>query len=197
MRRMISLFVVLALAGCAHPPDTPAMAAARQQVSVILTRLLGANDDVCQASGGRCSFDLKIVPVARPDAAFGLGFIAVSLGLTQWTRSDDELSIPIAHEIAHMLLGHGAATGQKRRHQENDADRLGLYLAARAGYDITVAADLAARITNSFPPEERARIEAIGYPPLAERTANIRQIVREIEIKRAGQQSLVPVLAIR
>ena len=66
-------------------------------------------------------------------------------------RNDDELAIVLGHELAHQILGHppmrdadgllaafGINAGEIWR-REAEADRLGLRLAAAAGYDLSAA----------------------------------------------------------
>jgi len=55
-------------------------------------------------------------------------------GMLAFASSDDELAIVLGHELSHLILYSG---GTKR--SEADADYLGLYLAARAGFDVTGA----------------------------------------------------------
>jgi hypothetical protein len=54
----------------------------------------------------------------------------VTTAMMRFVRSDDELANVVGHELAHNVLQHRGA----RRHEE-EADYLGSYFAARAGYD--------------------------------------------------------------
>ncbi len=67
-------------------------------------------------------------------------------------RSDDELAFALAHEIAHVTLGHHQATGlageveasgsdacRRRRELEIQADRYGALYVVRAGYRVSAA----------------------------------------------------------
>jgi hypothetical protein len=69
--------------------------------------------------------------------------------------SDEEIAVIVAHELAHNILRHRARleaakvnvglfaelgrNGRMIRQTENDADRLGVYLLANAGYDAMAA----------------------------------------------------------
>ena len=53
-------------------------------------------------------------------------------GLLRFVKSDDELAGIMGHELAHNVLEHTIRT---YRAYEHEADYLGVYLAARAGYD--------------------------------------------------------------
>jgi hypothetical protein len=82
-------------------------------------------------------------------------YVQVTGELVEFVRNDDELALVIAHELAHNVLRHKdrldaagvsrglfAGFGKNRtriRETELEADRLALYLMARAGYDVTVA----------------------------------------------------------
>lgn len=63
--------------------------------------------------------------------------------------TDDELGAVIGHEITHALREHG-------REQEREADKMGLELSARAGYNPDAAVTLWGKISaqsKSAPPE--------------------------------------------
>lgn len=82
-------------------------------------------------------------------------YVQVTGELVEFVRNDDELALVMAHELAHNILRHKdrldaagvsrglfAGFGKNRgriRETELEADRLALYLMARAGYDVTVA----------------------------------------------------------
>jgi predicted Zn-dependent protease len=71
--------------------------------------------------------------------------------MLSFVRNDDELAIVLGHELAHRILGHPptrtedgllAAFGFKAGdlwRREAEADRLGLRLAAAAGYVLAAA----------------------------------------------------------
>jgi predicted Zn-dependent protease len=60
----------------------------------------------------------------------------ISVGMIRFAESEDELAVAIGHELAHRILG-----GRDRSYPKNElrADEIGLLLAARTGYDETVA----------------------------------------------------------
>jgi Zn-dependent protease with chaperone function len=104
-------------------------------------------------SGCRSRFQLQ--PGTRLNASADGIYVQVSGALVEFVASDDELAIVLAHELAHNILRHKAnldaagvsrglfkgfgRNGARIRAAEAEADRLALYLAARAGYDISVA----------------------------------------------------------
>jgi hypothetical protein len=77
--------------------------------------------------------------------------VVMTTSMLAFIRSDDELAIVLGHELAHRILGHpimsdsegvlasfGIKAGELWR-REAEADRLGLRLAAAAGYDLSAA----------------------------------------------------------
>jgi len=73
--------------------------------------------------------------------------IFVENGLEKLLSDDAELAFVIAHEAAHVFLGHSADEAKadlrdktKREQMEIDADKLAVHLMARAGYDPDAAA---------------------------------------------------------
>ncbi len=78
-------------------------------------------------------------------AQAGDGLVQVSRAMLAETRSDDEAAFVMAHETAHIVLGHQArrkASGKARAvvlDTEREADRIAVWLMANAGYDPAVA----------------------------------------------------------
>ncbi len=62
--------------------------------------------------------------------------IGVPTGLVRFSRDTDEIAIAIAHQIAHQVQG---TPHPRRGKDEPEADRLGLHMAARAGFDVSKA----------------------------------------------------------
>ena len=54
--------------------------------------------------------------------------------MMRFATSDDELAVILGHEFGHGILQTGS-----KPHFEADADYIGLYMAAQAGYDIETA----------------------------------------------------------
>lgn len=108
-------------------------------------------------SDAGCASRFQLLPGAGLNAKADGTYVQVSGGLAEFVRSDDELALVMAHELAHNVLGHRAqldAQGVSRgllagfgknrrriRDVELEADRLALYLMARAGFDPSVAPD--------------------------------------------------------
>ena len=125
------------------------------------------------------------------------GLVAqISGRLVDWVESDDELALVIAHEMAHNLLDHpkrlneksalsGLATslglaGKAQRQMELDADRVGIIMAAGAGYNYKIAPDFWARLNSNSP---LASFMATSHPTTRARRENAQKVVDEINSK--------------
>jgi membrane-associated protease RseP (regulator of RpoE activity) len=111
-------------------------------------------------------------------------------GLLRYFPEDAQLAVVAGHELAHHVLGH---TNQPRTFErtEAEADYLGLYLAARAGYDVGVAPAVWDDFARSSP------FTAVdwGYyshPLSAKRSRELRAAVAEIQAKQARGAPLEP-----
>jgi hypothetical protein len=70
-------------------------------------------------------------------------------GMLDFLESDDELGVILGHELAHLILTH---TSMRTTHKnEADADYLGVYLAARAGFEVDDALELEDRFARDNP----------------------------------------------
>lgn len=103
-----------------------------------------------QAERG-CASRFQILPSSRLNAYADGTYVQVTSAIAAYVADDDELAAVIAHEFAHNVLRHRArldAAGIARgllanfgrnarliRETEEQADRLSVWLLARAGYD--------------------------------------------------------------
>jgi len=74
--------------------------------------------------------------------------IAVPLGLISWSESEDELAVATAHQLAHALFDH---PDEPELDSELRADRLGMKIAAGAGYDVSGAPRYWERVAVEYP----------------------------------------------
>ncbi len=143
----------------------------------------------------------KVVPVAICDAPVVLAAtqevvswstrnqVKVSKGMVRFMRSDSELALVVAHELSHIILRHtGAFFGRGSASIENDADYLGLYLVARAGYRPDQALRLFPRMAAAFPGIDDTQ----AYPTIARRCATLARTIEEIARKQGAGLDLVP-----
>ena len=114
--------------------------------------------------------------------------IIITTGLLRFVERDDELAVVIGHELAHRILGHRRS---RRRSRERAADYIGVYLAARAGYDPAAAADFVRRLAAEHPEliSERA---SPAHPGTPGRVAALDRAVAEIREKQRRGAPLFP-----
>jgi len=142
--------------------------------------------------------------------------ILVTNGMLNFTRSDDELAYVLAKEIAHNILMSSARAdmgqtidrlralppGEAGIETAADiapyspvmdatADKLSLYLLARAGYDIQGTPDFWARLAARFP-KEIADSHTALHPATAYRMSVMKEIVQVIRMKQEKNMPLVP-----
>jgi hypothetical protein len=162
-----------------------------------------------------CEFPTLLVRTPEINAAADGRVLAITSGLFELTRSDDELALILGHELAHNLLGHlkGATVSEKpsgildafmratigvavaktvtppySAENEKEADYAGLYLMARAGYDITAAESFWRRLNETT----RARSVTTTHPSGEDRLHALQEAIAEIKAKQKAKQPLEP-----
>jgi Zn-dependent protease with chaperone function len=135
-----------------------------------------------------CVLDPTLLYYERPLAGVtgNWGEMGLATGMLRFLETDDELALVIGHELAHIVLETGGF-----RETEADADHLGAYLAARAGYDVSGAVALLRRMGR----EELMVLADAGmssHPMPTQRFVALEQTAREIEGKRARGEPLAP-----
>ena len=166
-----------------------------------------------------CQYPVILVP-SNVVYAFTDGMkIVITTGMLDFTASNAELAMVIGHEIAHNALGYvddvvlrnildsvmtahaghwptlAPTAGQFSfsKQAESQADYVGLYIAARAGYDISGIGQLWGRFARS-----RAAVNAPAFdvthphPSDPERLEAFRSTLREIRKKQERGEPLVP-----
>jgi hypothetical protein len=127
-----------------------------------------------------CASPTLLIRSPDMNAATDGNAVAITTGLYATLRSSDELAVILGHELAHDILGHTRSGWRADPIREIEADRKGLELAARAGFDIRAA------------PALWSRLNAIGvaggisqtHPTGPERETAIREAVADILRKR-------------
>lgn len=134
--------------------------ARRARVEAVAGRLLSTSD----LSPCNCTFEFFVV--RSVDAvAYSMtgGYVYVSPAMLQLTADDSELAAVLAHEMAHLVLGHaivrqrvldGAGDPSEKaaeldalgRTMEFEADALGIRMIAAAGFDPKAPARLLERM---------------------------------------------------
>lgn len=114
-------------------------------------------------------------------AAIGLGIEAILAGATGTQMSGD---------ITKSAASMGGLTYSQEF--EREADYVGLYILANAGYDLQAGPRVARRIARQDP---RAIRYASSHPSSADRAASLQATIQEIEQKERSGQELVPNMA--
>ena len=129
--------------------------------------------------------------------------VTVMRGLVNLLTRDEELALVVGHEIGHNVLGHfarGRALGHQAgpfspgaqssmRQFEREADYIGLYFVALAGYDMETAIQSSKRMASIAPMGDRG---TATHPSQAERYQILQSALREIRAKLAQGQPLKP-----
>ncbi len=124
----------------------------------LMVRTTGTSEPINVAIEGRqiCDARLALTSAKVVNAQANGSNIFVTQAIAKLLASDDELAFVIAHEVAHVVLGHSDASSRDKvrksalRHEmEKDADALGIRLMLRAGYDPDAAARAHPRIAQA------------------------------------------------
>lgn len=150
-----------------------------------------------------CGYEVQLNPSDELNARADGRRLFISTALAGFTESDDELAIILGHELAHHVLRHrewsdvggagregndtGAIGGSGTREQQ--ADRVGLYLSARAGYETAIAPAFWRRF-GAF--NWRVRYPQLRHDSAETRARALEIVQAEIEAKRARGEPLLP-----
>lgn len=146
------------------------------------------------ASRPGCPARVRLARSGQNNAFATRRHVIVTTATLNFTISDDELAAVLAHELAHVILGHperlereGVAKGLLRgigrnaariRATEEEADRLGLRLAWAAGYDAAAALPFWRRFYARFDGPQLFRT----HPGLAARERMIMETLAELQL---------------
>jgi len=164
-----------------------------------------------------CQFSVQLIESDLINGISDGRQVAVTTGAVRVFRSNDELGWVLAHEIAHNVLGHvqsaklramlnaflGATVGASavaspsppQKSLEAQADYVGSYIMARAGFDLRAIQRVWDRLGTIQPQQrELGRKMDETHPTTTERLAAFKETLKEIEERRARGESLQPVL---
>jgi hypothetical protein len=165
-----------------------------------------------------CAFGVELGNTDSVNAYSDGHRILLTRGMLNYTKSDDEIAYVLAREMAHNILMHPqrehinetaggiidnlilihpdlstmvGMAGLKPMPQELDgvADRIALYLVARAGYNIDDAPRFWQRFNAQYPVTTLTSYTAL-HPSAGYRMTVIKRTVAEIKVKRARKQKL-------
>ncbi len=162
----------------------------------------GAPLSVTLRARSGCAYPMLVFPAAQRQAAADGRQVFISTAMVSFADTDGRLALVLGHELAHNVLHHRerldragfarsilGALGSSPSSlvlTEKEADYVGLYLTARAGYDISRAPDF----WRSAP--DGADALDWAHPPTAERVAALAATRDEIDRKRALGEPLIP-----
>ena len=142
-----------------------------------------------QAIAPRCQYPIEMSDRPLVYASTNGSRIRITEGMIAFASNDSELAFVLSHELAHDLLGHvGAFHGGNRAKMELEADYVGIYVTARAGYDVETASRIMLRLASAFPDMEGNS----SYPASGTRYAMLERAVQEIALKMSTNAPLVP-----
>lgn len=139
-----------------------------------------------------CDYRLAILPEGKVNAYTNGRTISVTKGMLWFARDDNDLALVLSHEVAHNILGHTgliATLFVPAKRRETDADYLGLYIMARAGYDLSGAPAFWRRVATAFP---KLIDESESHPVMPDRFVALRQASEEIRRRKAAGLPLAP-----
>ena len=178
-------------------------ALARGPVEITYRR---AGDDHSATIGPQraCGYDVQLDPSDELNARADGKRLFITTAMAGFAATDDELAIILGHELAHHVLEHRAWHGAETRGRqtqtvpalseapggaERQADRVGLYLAARAGFDTAIAPAFWRRF-GAY--NWRVRYPQWGHPSAEARARALETVQAEIIARREAGQPLVP-----
>lgn len=152
-----------------------------------------------------CGYDVQLNPSAELNARADGRRLFISTALAGFAQNDDELALILGHELAHNVLGHRSWSetgGEGRTVEERDcdprvcqgskedqADRVGLFLMARAGYAPDVAAPFWRRFGES---NWRVRFPQLAHASAGTRARRLELVQADIAARRRERRPLLP-----
>jgi hypothetical protein len=163
-----------------------------------------------------CAFGIELGNADRVNSYADGHRVMITRGMLNFTQSDEELAYALAKEIAHNMLAQsprprtgalidslrlvktdakGMLIAQKIKPyspvMDATADKLSLYMLARAGYSIDNALPFWKRLASRYPENIQNGHTAL-HPATAYRLSVMTEIVQVIKQKQAHKQELVP-----
>jgi beta-barrel assembly-enhancing protease len=162
-------------------------ALARPTVRLRITRA-GEDRNVIISGDIGCPSRVQIVTGRKINAQADGNYVQVYSAMLNFAANDDDLATIVAHELAHNILRHRALKTPSKQ-SEYEADRLGIWLMARAGYDV----DAVVPFWTRFEKRTNAGIFADGtHPSSKKRIAAVTAAVAAFKAQRAAGQPLIP-----
>lgn len=152
-----------------------------------------------------CRSRIELAPSNAGNANANGEVAQISSRLAVLLAKDDELALVLGHEVAHNQLGHPGRIaseklmsgllpglgpkGKQLRDMERSADRFGLLMAARAGFDYRIAPSFWERFTRR---SGLGSIWATTHPNAKNRREHLATVVTEIDQGKCAPSPIDP-----
>ncbi len=135
-----------------------------------------------------CPSRVQVVSGRTINAQADGDYVQIFSAMLDFAANDDALATIMAHELAHNILRHLALKTPSKQ-SEYEADSLGVWLMARAGYDV----DAVIPFWTRFEKRTNAGIFSDGtHPSSKKRLAAVAAAVAAFKAQRASGTPLVP-----
>lgn len=163
-----------------------------QQRTVTLTPVAG------------CAYEAQLQPSEDLNAQADGRRVFITTAFVRYAVTDDQLAVVLGHELGHNVMKHRARITQSGTGAilgnagtmvgglltvEREADYVGLYLMARAGYDYASARDFWRQYGADY---AKSRYAVGSNPGSLARATNAATTIEEIRRKQAAGEPLVP-----
>jgi Zn-dependent protease with chaperone function len=146
-----------------------------------------------------CGYPVKLKFSTAINAYANGKSITVTTGMMEFAEQDEELALVVGHELAHNTMRHvpksirnlllsGFAT-RTTRPFESEADYVGMYYLARAGFELEGVENFWRRLGVISP---KSIVRAKTHPVSPARLLSIRATANEIEQKKLSGTALMP-----
>lgn len=170
-----------------------------------------------------CDYPAVLAPEQVLNAYADGDRVYVTRGMMAFTRTDEELALVVAHELAHNSMRHmdakkanaaaglaadialailsrgayrnpnisNAAAQAHSQEFEAEADYVGLYMLASAGYSVPDAPKFWRRMAAAHPGNIKGTHTA-SHPATSYRMVALEEAAKEIDLKRSSRAALLP-----
>jgi hypothetical protein len=168
-----------------------------------------------------CDYSFGVVAKDQVNAYANGKFVVLTTGMMRFANNDDELALVVAHELAHNTMDHiskmkrnsllgtlldivaagygvntqglfgSLALLRFSKEFEAEADYVGMYMMALAGWDISRAPNFWRRMAASHPGSNRSGFTRT-HPTSSKRFLALEKIVSEIRYKQRKGMSMKP-----
>jgi Peptidase family M48 len=170
-----------------------------QDTNILKVRRSGEDMQIEIKANTHCDYAVTLKMSGAVNAYATGKSIIVTTAMMDFAQSDDELALVVGHELAHNTMRHvrksiwnavisGFAT-RATRPFESEADYVGLYYMARAGYNLSGVEDFWRRLGVRNP---KSIVRAKTHPVTPKRLLAIRMAAQEIDTKQTAGKTLMP-----